>query len=441
MGQSPAAAMPLFQGSIGKILGDYSAAIVAIVSLLSMLWGLRYQRMQLNNQIKELELKIKEFEAKYKPEHQRMIEYIGGVSEPPQTGVEPWVKIPYICGQPILELKNFYGRRSMAQNIYSEIFGPQLNSVLILGAPLAGKTSLLNYIKHPDSMGESKISMAIPIYINLQWAIAGPQSFYSLAINAAAEEIERHTGTTHSVPRLSMDVDHKVFVEFFEKAAKKKFMFLLLLDKFEAILLSDKFDQNFFNGLRSWISLASASIALVIASYRSIDDLWSARFPGRPTSPFANIFHNPFFLGELDEQSAVKLVTQPLDKTEIRFSEDDIRFLLNLDRWMPYELQVAAAALYKVRKQFLSDEVGRHEAKQLYRADMDLSYRRYWDNLDKLERSILQQIIQKKHPPKSPALNGLVNYGFVRSNEESYDIAGSEFKHWLKKQVHNSGIE
>ena len=59
---------------------------------------------------------------------------------------------PFTYGNPISDPKRFVGRRREIEQIFMRLRNPEFESSSIVGERRGGKTSILNYIAHPDTI-------------------------------------------------------------------------------------------------------------------------------------------------------------------------------------------------------------------------------------------------------------------------------------------------
>ena len=57
---------------------------------------------------------------------------------------------PFTYGNPISDPERFVGRRREVEQIFMRLRNPEFESSSIVGERRSGKTSLLNYVSHPD---------------------------------------------------------------------------------------------------------------------------------------------------------------------------------------------------------------------------------------------------------------------------------------------------
>ena len=59
---------------------------------------------------------------------------------------------PFIYGNPLTDPRRFIGRRAEVEHIFSRLRNPEFESSSLIGERRMGKTSVLNFISHPDTV-------------------------------------------------------------------------------------------------------------------------------------------------------------------------------------------------------------------------------------------------------------------------------------------------
>ena len=60
------------------------------------------------------------------------------------------IENPFTYGNPISEPGRFFGRRREVEQVYSRLLNAEAESSSLVGERRIGKTSLLQYLMHPD---------------------------------------------------------------------------------------------------------------------------------------------------------------------------------------------------------------------------------------------------------------------------------------------------
>lgn len=436
-GQTPVSSTQTSTPAVTDLIKEYFALITALLAIISTILGFIYQRRNFKLELeqsklesKKIRLELEQIKKQFVPQIVTLIGWLKKTKQHPDTlTAQVGIRSPFILGPPIIHPQNFHGRHTEAETILTLCTnGNQLQSVSILGAPKSGKTSLLNYIKHPDTLGEFNLTKIIPVYLNLQAELKSQTDFYTYILKETAKSIEKYGIATEPIPYLSQGLEVADARAFFEHAANK-FKFLIILDKFEKIVKKEDFGDNFFDNLRSMST--GLDIAWITTSYRPLSKL----FDNNIVSPFENVIFRNIFLGPLSKKDARELIEKPAIKGGHRFSEEDVEYILNIDRLMPFEIQVASYALHKAKTKNPSDsEIYKLNAHREYVKIMENYYQRYWRKLESNEKAILTSIASGNSiTTVKTEITELINYGYIRKEKDTYHIAGAVFKDWILK--------
>ena len=87
--------------------------------------------------------------------------------------------IPYIVGHPIKNQADFYGRSLAIRRFYEVIAGQQAQSLSVVGARRAGKTSFLLHVAHPEMMQQhlAEPDQTVMVYLDMSFCKT-PEEFY-----------------------------------------------------------------------------------------------------------------------------------------------------------------------------------------------------------------------------------------------------------------------
>lgn len=244
---------------------------------------------------------------------------------------------PFAFGDPV-QREAFINRHREIRRLVSRILKGQ--SALISSEPRLGKTSLLLRIQEPALYGD-EIRHLHFCFLDAQilakcdvahfWMRAlQPVQRLSPSIEEAYTDAAREHFGTFSLERI---------LKRLEDSGER---LVLLLDEFDAILdISTLHTVEFYGGLRSLAS-RFASLSLIIAARRSVEDLNRCTQDfNRTGSPYFN-FVEEITLGSLSGKSIGEL----LGRAGNRFSREDRLFLARLSGGHPYFLQMAASYLW-----------------------------------------------------------------------------------------------
>jgi hypothetical protein len=222
-------------------------------------------------------------------------------------------------------------------------------SAALVGEPRTGKTSLLGYLMAGETrqklFGEGGGQIRFQ-FLDAQMLGAGfdPSAFWERALAPLAEAVKQDE-TLQSAWRTCRLEKFGTFVleRLFAQLQAANWRLVLLLDEFDTVLHHPALNQaEFYGGLRSLASRYE-SLALVIASRQSLNDLNRATQEfSRMGSPYFN-FLQEIDLGAFKEKEALALLAQG----EVYFTRQDIKYLRRVAGGHPFLLQAAALALWE----------------------------------------------------------------------------------------------
>ncbi len=299
---------------------------------------------------------------------------------------------PFTYGNPISDPKRFFGREYEVEQIFSRLCNAGFESSSVVGERRIGKTSLLKYLAHPVVCQRYGLdpNKYLFIYEDLQRIDENttPVRLWQRLLQQLANRC--------SDPQLKQMLEkiyHKQFFDNFmiEDAfnaidAKDQYV-VLLLDEFERVTNSPKFDDAFFYGLRSLA--IHQHLSLVTSSRRQLIELCHS--PEISSSPFFNIFAN-IHLELFTKDEALNFISQSLDGTGINFTEDEINTIFRIAGYHPYFLQVACSLLFSAYPKNLKQEERLIALYKGFRREIVGHLAFYWRNSDDHEKIVLMAL-------------------------------------------------
>jgi eukaryotic-like serine/threonine-protein kinase len=193
---------------------------------------------------------------------------------------------PYLNRVAIKDTAQFFGRAREVSKIFSRIGSSRPQSISVVGERRIGKSSLLNYINHPQVRaryldGADSYTFA---FIDLQQKRRLTLTeFFKELFSLVAKEVN-----DESVTRLEPQFDSvRALLESFRRQGRK---LVVLFDEFDAITTNRAFDLEFYSFLRSIAN--NYDVAYVTSSARDLQELCHTQLIA--DSPFFNIFTNVF---------------------------------------------------------------------------------------------------------------------------------------------------
>jgi len=402
------------------------------------------QTEELKTRQKELELKLIEMGLLPEPILPPDLDLAAPVrsardTTPPETAAGNGLTVtltgqsPYIVGPPILERRDFYGRQELVVLFFEHLLAGQLQSVSLLGARRSGKTSLLRHVSHPLTLHYFAGEMAdrlVPVYLNLQAMPRDSRAFFNVLTRLTIREFEYRART--EVGNVPPAPGYDFLLQFFEKTRPTNSLFVLMLDEFELLAQNSALPMDFFNNLRALTQ--EPHVALVATSLRGLAEITAREVPDR-VSPLFNVFYpQPLYLGAMPAEEARQLAAGPAERSGHPLSPEDVNFVCDLAGRLPFRLQAAADALYRVRFRGETGAAGRTSAREVFASSMTAHFEHQWRHFTDAERAALIRLA-KGEPPAAgdgPALADLARYGFVEEIGGRYRVLGSAFEEWVR---------
>jgi serine/threonine-protein kinase len=299
---------------------------------------------------------------------------------------------PFTYGNPISEPARFFGREREVDQVFSRLRNDEFESSSIVGDRRIGKTSLLNYISHPEV--RVKFGLEGPkyafVYADLQMVDSSttPTRLWQRLLrhlerhcqDAAVKEFVGKAARTEALDTFTLD-------ELFEELDNRGQHVVFLLDEFEQVTANSHFEPEFFYALRSLA--IHHRLALLTSSRRELIELCHS--DKIRSSPFFNIFAN-INLSLLAPTDAERLLSEPLTRTDVSFSSAETQFLLDIAGRHPYFLQAACYFMFEGHLQHLGPEERRMSVGEAFRAEAAPHLSDYWHNSDDYEKTALTAI-------------------------------------------------
>jgi hypothetical protein len=369
---------------------------------------------------------------------------------------------PFTYGNPISDPGRFFGRRREVEQVFSRLRNPECESSAIVGERRTGKTSLLNFISHPEVVRMNGLdpNTCCFIYMDLEMITptSTPTRFYQHLLNRLMSRV----GDMELKERLREvakydTIDTYDLADLFDFVDQKGIRVVLLLDEFENIGANENFKPDFYYGLRALA--IHHNLAIVTASRKDLLEISHSETVR--SSPFFNIFATinlqPFSLEEVWE-----LVRGSLAGTGVSFTDSEVRSIVRMAGRQPFFLQMAFHALFDAYQTGV--EEGRRIA-QVERAFLDAAHPHlqvYWLHSTDEERIVLsllgilsllegEENIQLVHWSSSmlerwysnpgPILNGLARRGLVSRTDDQYALFSTALARWVVRELTSIATE
>jgi hypothetical protein len=308
----------------------------------------------------------------------------------PVEGFRIWNPFPYGIS---IDSKNFIGREREVKRIYKRLQNKNdLDNISIVGERRIGKTSLLKYISHPDTI--RKFGYDPDSYIFVFVAIdsyeesATPDDFWRDVLKQIGDRSKRDL-VREIVTKVAIKPSFiaRELGDLFDEIGQQGQGVVLLLDEFDG--LNKNFDINFRDSLFSLGS--NHNLALVTASRRMLTELPYYKKPTEFTK-------NPFFknletieLDLLSQDEAKELIENNIKDTSIIFNENEEQYLMQLAGYHPYFIQMAGYFLFDSysSKKDLTYQKRLDDVQRQLQNEMKYYLADFWDNSTEEEKWVL----------------------------------------------------
>jgi hypothetical protein len=359
---------------------------------------------------------------------------------------------PFSYGNPIRDPDRFYGRRWEVQQIVSRLLSSAVESTSVVGERRMGKTSLLNYISHPQvapTLGLTADKYVL-VYLDFQGlADITPTRFWQRVLGKMARtledaELKEWVGAVRDQEGIELfDLE-----DLFDLVADKGLRVVLLFDEFEYITQSPNFTIDFFAGLRALA--IHHPIALITSTRRELVELChSNEIKG---SPFFNIFSNvvlkPMSAEEVDELLHGSLADAPFP-----FTTGERDYLHRLAGCQPMFVQMAGYYLYEGHQRGYEGEALYQFVEESFAQQADPHFNYQWNHSTESEKITLLAMLAlsrakkekepapdaeqlaKLHPRAKHDLRDLTTRGLTVEHAGRYTLCSPVFADWIAHEI------
>ncbi len=231
--------------------------------------------------------------------------------------------------RPCFKPEEHAGRESLAHHAYGRLGTDDVQSFAIIGFHREGKSSFVNYLRHPrivkEFIGENA-NQYIFLYIDLSEQKLDDEAMFFKVFYQRIEEL------------LSLSHLTDVFdlIKISDWLIKNDRRLILIFDNFNLIITNPHFRVAFYEGLRSWFSMHTQMGCIVTSPVPLLNLAIPQELAG---SPFFNIFDS-YSLPPFNLTQATSLVYERLPDT-LCGREKDIFELIAQVGYSPYPLQQA----------------------------------------------------------------------------------------------------
>jgi eukaryotic-like serine/threonine-protein kinase len=325
---------------------------------------------------------------------------------------------PYLNRVAIKEPSQFFGRTREVARIFSRIGAPRPQSISVVGERRIGKSSLLQFINHPQirvrNLDDSQ--SYIFVFIDLQQKRRLTlEEFFKGLFELIAKEV-RDKAITKLLPGFD---SLRALLEKFRDTGRK---LIVLFDEFDVITTNKTFDLEFYSFLRSIAN--NYDVAYVTSSARDLQELCHTQLIA--DSPFFNIFTN-VFLRAFSQKEALALIKNPSAEAELPL-EHYARRITELGGYFPYFLQIACSAYFD----HLSENDGklsREEVENVFLDEAKGQFRFIWDKMSDGQRHVIRSFVEDNQVKKEQEhiYEDLKRAGYFIEDERGTRLFSSKF--------------
>jgi serine/threonine-protein kinase len=371
---------------------------------------------------------------------------------------------PFICGGPVPP-SHFIGREREVQIVFDQITSHALGSIAICGDRRIGKTSLLQYVCHPDILQEWGLSQDKYLFLFLDSQSISeftPSRFWRRLLTLLLRE-----GKGDLPPEMiegilaKEEIGHSDFEIVLDEISRRGQVLVLLLDEFEWVIRTDNNNEpttrDFLSALRALMNRTPKALVLVVATCRELHELCRPiKFIG---SPFDNEFTfrrlRPFTRREIDQ-----LLDNALRGTGIEFTPEERDYICSLAGTHPLLIQLAGSTILEFRMQGLetapNSELIKAEFEEMARYHLS----QLWANCSREEQMLLTVLALKRLGEREESkwlydratferilnrhertLRDLLKRGLIAQVEKTIAVCPATFESWVIREIRSADEE
>ena len=371
---------------------------------------------------------------------------------------------PFICGGPVPP-SHFIGREREVQIIFDQITSHALGSIAICGDRRIGKTSLLQYVCHPEVLQEWGLPQDKYLFLFLDSQSISeftPSRFWRRLLTLLLRERKGNLPPEMIEGILARkEIGHTDFEIVLDEIGRRGQVLALLLDEFEWVVRTGDDDEpitrDFLSGLRALMNRTPKALMLVVATCRELYELCRPiKFIG---SPFENEFTfrrlRPFTRREIDQ-----LLDNALEGTGIEFTPEERDYLCSLAGNHPFLIQLAGSTLLEFRMQGLETAPNSELIRTEFEEQARYHLSQLWENCSREEQMLLTILALKRLGERAESkwtydgaifehifnrrertLVDLLKRGLIAQVKKTIAVCPATFESWVLREIKSADEE
>lgn len=360
---------------------------------------------------------------------------------------------PFTYGNPISQPARFFGREREVAQIFSRLRNVEFESSSLVGERRIGKTSLLNYLAHPEVRASYALSPDTYIFVNLDLQMVDervtPARLWQWLLNQLARKCQSSivVGVLDGI-RDAEQIDTFALADLFDTIDGNGQYVVFLLDEFENITSNPNFGPDFFYGLRSLA--IHHNLALITSSRRELIELCHS--DSIRSSPFFNIFAN-INVGLFTDNESWGLISTSLAESGIAYTEDELAAMYRMAGNHPFFLQSACHFLFEAYATNLSAEGRATFLSKAFHEEAAPHLDDFWHGSDDDEKIVLTSLalldrqgragehtfragqLRDLYLRSDQTLARLERRGLVVVRDDTYTLFGTSFADWITGEI------
>ncbi|MBP6786316.1 MAG: AAA-like domain-containing protein [Candidatus Promineofilum sp.] len=359
---------------------------------------------------------------------------------------------PFTYGNPISDPARFFGRSREVEQVFNRLRNAEGESSSIVGGRRIGKSSLLNYLAHPDVRRRYGMDpqQALFVYVDLQMVdgqTTPARLWQRLLAQLARQGQDEALAVTLNEIIAAGSFDNFALADLFDNVDRLGRHIVFLLDEFENVTTNPNFDPSFFYGLRSLA--IQHNLSLVTSSRHELIELTHSQ--AVRSSPFFNIFatiHVPLF----SQVETERLIHGLLAGTGVEFTEEEMATLAEIADGHPFFVQAAGHFLFEAHGDY-ADAIRRRAAwLKAFHVEVGPHLAHFWRTTDlpgQITLLLLALLMRRAggRPYFDPGLleghyaragqnlARLARLGYVAEESGRFTLFSSAFAEWIVSEV------